>query len=78
MDDDLDNQAQAYDPIVEEFATWAPSPARRPPGPSSSKTRFHARKTSRRYEDYLDSQITATDMYYLEDIHRARYLVELG
>jgi hypothetical protein len=34
--------------------------------------------TPRRYEDYLDSQITATDMYYLEDIHRARYLVELG
>lgn len=30
------------------------------------------------YEAYLDSQITSTDMFYLEDIHRARYLVELG
>lgn len=30
------------------------------------------------YEDYLDSQITATDMYYLEDIDLTRHLVELG
>ena len=30
------------------------------------------------YEDYLDSQITATDMYYLEDIDLTRQLVELG
>lgn len=30
------------------------------------------------YEDYLDSQITATDMYYLEDVDLARHLVELG
>lgn len=32
----------------------------------------------RRYEDYLDSQITGTDMYYLEDLELARQLVELG
>jgi uncharacterized protein YlaN (UPF0358 family) len=31
-----------------------------------------------RYEDYLDSQITGTDMYYLEDLELARQLVELG
>lgn len=30
------------------------------------------------YEDYLDSQITATDLYYLEDVELARHLVELG
>lgn len=30
------------------------------------------------YEDYLDSQITGTDMYYLEDVELARQLVELG
>ena len=31
-----------------------------------------------RFEDYLDSQITGTDMYYLENIELARHLVELG
>ena len=30
------------------------------------------------YEDYLDSQISQTDMYYLEDEDLARQLVELG
>eukprot|EP00833_Pecoramyces_ruminatium_P015889 jgi/Orpsp1_1/1189921/evm.model.d7180000075465.2 len=30
------------------------------------------------YEDYLDSQITPLDMYYLEDKELARQLVELG
>jgi hypothetical protein len=30
------------------------------------------------YEDYLDSQVTETDMYYLEDEGHARQLVELG
>ncbi|XP_065835007.1 cilia- and flagella-associated protein 299-like [Oscarella lobularis] len=30
------------------------------------------------YEDYLDSQITKTDLYYLEDEELARQLVELG
>ena len=30
------------------------------------------------YEDYLDSQISATDLYYLEDEDLARQLVELG
>lgn len=30
------------------------------------------------YEDYLDSQITSTDLYYLEDVELARHLVELG
>uniref|UniRef100_A0A7S3VPZ8 Cilia- and flagella-associated protein 299 n=1 Tax=Dunaliella tertiolecta TaxID=3047 RepID=A0A7S3VPZ8_DUNTE len=30
------------------------------------------------YEDYLDNQITATDMFYLEDVELARHLVELG
>merc|ERR1719335_894684 len=30
------------------------------------------------YEDYLDSQISKTDMYYLEDEDLARQLVELG
>ena len=30
------------------------------------------------YEDYLDSQITPTDIYYLEDEDLARQLVELG
>mmetsp|Transcript_39578 Transcript_39578/g.112245 ORF Transcript_39578/g.112245 Transcript_39578/m.112245 type:complete len:240 (+) Transcript_39578:133-852(+) len=30
------------------------------------------------YEDYLDRQITATDLYYLDDIELARQLVELG
>jgi len=33
---------------------------------------------TRRYEDYLDHQITATDMFYLEDVELARHLVELG
>lgn len=30
------------------------------------------------YEDYLDSQITPLDMFYLEDKELARQLVELG
>lgn len=30
------------------------------------------------YEDYLDSQITPVDLYYLEDKELARQLVELG
>ena len=30
------------------------------------------------YEDYLDSQVTDTDMFYLEDEELARQLVELG
>jgi hypothetical protein len=30
------------------------------------------------YDDYLDSQITAEDLYYLEDEELARHLVELG
>eukprot|EP00249_Psilotum_nudum_P007288 c20450_g1_i4 orf=183-731(+) len=30
------------------------------------------------YEDYLDSQITATDLFYLSDLDLARQLVELG
>jgi hypothetical protein len=30
------------------------------------------------YEDYLDSQLTDTDMNYLEDEEMARQLVELG
>ncbi|XP_075462653.1 cilia- and flagella-associated protein 299 [Ascaphus truei] len=35
-------------------------------------TQFHT------YEDFLDSQITALDLYYLEDEELARQLVELG
>ena len=31
-----------------------------------------------RYEQYLDSQITAKDVYYLEDVEVVRHLVELG
>ena len=30
------------------------------------------------YDDYLDSQITPEDLYYLEDEELARQLVELG
>uniref|UniRef100_A0A8C0QYS4 Cilia- and flagella-associated protein 299 n=2 Tax=Canis lupus TaxID=9612 RepID=A0A8C0QYS4_CANLU len=30
------------------------------------------------YEDFLDSQITTVDLYYLEDESLARQLVELG
>ena len=35
-------------------------------------------RTHYSYEDYLDKQITPTDLYYLEDIELARQLVELG
>ncbi|KAL2092572.1 hypothetical protein ACEWY4_012370 [Coilia grayii] len=35
-------------------------------------TEFHS------YEDFLDSQITSLDLYYLEDEELARQLVELG
>ncbi len=31
-----------------------------------------------RYEDYLDKQITPTDLFYLEDLELARQLVDLG
>ena len=31
-----------------------------------------------RYEEYLDKQITAADIFYLEDVSLARQLVELG
>ena len=31
-----------------------------------------------RYEQYLDSQITNRDIYYLEDVDVVRHLVELG
>lgn len=30
------------------------------------------------YEDYLDRQVTSTDLFYLEDVELARQLVELG
>ena len=30
------------------------------------------------YEDYLDKQITPTDLYYLEDVELGRQLVEFG
>ena len=30
------------------------------------------------YEDYLDSQLTSTDLAYLDDEEMARQLVELG
>ena len=30
------------------------------------------------YEDYLDSQLTSTDLFYLEEEEIARQLVELG
>ena len=36
------------------------------------------RAGGRRYEDYLDKQITPTDLFYLEDVDLARQLVELG
>jgi hypothetical protein len=39
---------------------------------------FHPLCNVSRYEDYLDRQITSTDLYYLEDIELARQLVELG
>lgn len=35
-------------------------------------------RCARSYEEYLDSQITGTDMYFLEDVKVARELVELG
>ena len=31
-----------------------------------------------RYEDYLDSNVNSTDLYYLEDMALARQLVEFG
>jgi len=31
-----------------------------------------------RYQDFLDQQVTPTDLYYLEDADLARQLVELG
>lgn len=31
-----------------------------------------------RYEEYLDNQISAKDIYYLEDVEIVRTLVELG
>lgn len=37
-----------------------------------------AMETYTTYEDYLDSQITDTDMFYLESEDLARQLVELG
>ncbi|KER19040.1 hypothetical protein T265_15692, partial [Opisthorchis viverrini] len=43
-----------------------------PIGLDSAVTQFST------YEDFLDSQITATDLFYLEDEELARQLVELG
>ena len=34
--------------------------------------------TYRSYEDYLDSQISDIDLYYLDDVQACRQLVELG
>ncbi|HAY76560.1 MAG TPA: hypothetical protein DCY33_01875 [Gemmatimonadetes bacterium] len=34
--------------------------------------------THQSYEDYLDSQISEVDLYYLDDVELARQLVELG
>ncbi len=31
-----------------------------------------------RYEDYLDSLVTAVDLFYLEDMALARQLIEFG
>ena len=45
---------------------------------SAAKPRPYLQRTTRRYEQYLDSQITARDMYYLEDVELVRHLVELG
>ena len=33
---------------------------------------------ARSYEEYLDSQITKVDLFYLEDEELARDLIELG
>ena len=38
----------------------------------------HRKVRACRYEEYLDSQITAKDIYYLEDVEAVRHLVELG
>ncbi|KAF8069558.1 cfap299 [Scenedesmus sp. PABB004] len=76
-----------YDPVAEQFATCA---AAAPRGRSRRGSRQRAARRSRAavpcvgtprrrsYEAYLDSQITGTDMYYLEDVELARQLVELG
>ena len=54
---------------------------------ASKKTRNHGNDESSSldvverfdtYENYLDSQLTAADMNYLEDDEMARQLVELG
>ncbi|CAL8104993.1 unnamed protein product [Calicophoron daubneyi] len=45
---------------------------RLPVGLDNAVTQFNT------YEDFLDSQITSTDLFYLEDEELARQLVELG
>jgi hypothetical protein len=42
------------------------------------KLSWRPRASLCRYEEYLDSQITAKDIYYLEDVEAVRHLVELG
>jgi len=48
------------------------------PPPGSPSTPREPPLLGRRYEDYLDSHITKTDLFYLEDVELARQLVELG
>jgi len=55
--------------------TTSPTPPQTPPPDSSSLDVVERFDT---YEDYLDSQLTSTDMNYLEDEEMARQLVELG
>jgi len=54
----------------------APTPAR--PAPDVPRRPRAPPPPSRSYEAYLDSQITRTDIFYLEDVELARQLVELG
>ncbi|XP_033016709.1 cilia- and flagella-associated protein 299 isoform X1 [Lacerta agilis] len=47
-------------------------------GEDASATLDHILTQFNTYEDYLDSQITTQDLYYLENEEMARQLVELG
>lgn len=83
--EDEEQSGPGYDPIAEEFATCvysagallrASSCMQQTPKTSQMLLLLYLAMHS--YEDYLDSQITGTDMYYLEDLELARQLVELG
>lgn len=78
MNEDLELLGSGVDPIADQFETCANINGLI--AAASCLPAFDEPQMLHccRYEEYLDKQITATDMFYLGDVSLARQLVELG